>query len=102
MKPKGVTTQMKALNEYFLMVVFTLLLNRVHCTFYVEFEQRNVAMKALKCNVCVMHITCRTVTPGSTRTLLSSTNTSIISGTGADVAYCWAIIEVKVSPHARL
>ena len=29
-KPKGVTTQMKALDEYFLMVVFTLLLNRVH------------------------------------------------------------------------
>ena len=27
---KGVTTQMKALDEYFLMVVFTLLLNRVH------------------------------------------------------------------------
>ena len=30
MKPKGVTTQMKALDEHFLMVVFTLLLNRVH------------------------------------------------------------------------
>ena len=30
MKPKGVTTQMKALDEYFWMVVFTLLLNRVH------------------------------------------------------------------------
>ena len=30
MKPKGVTTQMKALNESFQMVVFTLLLNRVH------------------------------------------------------------------------
>ena len=30
MKPKGVTTQMKALDEYFLMVVFTLLLNRLH------------------------------------------------------------------------
>ena len=30
MKPKGVTTQMKALDEYFLMMVFTLLLNRVH------------------------------------------------------------------------
>ena len=30
MEPKGVTTQMKALEEYFLMVVFTLLLNRVH------------------------------------------------------------------------
>ena len=30
MKPKGVTTQMKALNMYFLIVVFMLLLNRVH------------------------------------------------------------------------
>ena len=30
MKPKGATTQMKALDEYFLMVVFTLLLKRVH------------------------------------------------------------------------
>ena len=30
MKPKGVTTQMKALDEHFLMVVFMLLLNRVH------------------------------------------------------------------------
>ena len=30
MKSKGVTTQMKALGEYFLMVVFMLLLNRVH------------------------------------------------------------------------
>ena len=30
MKPKGVTTQTKALGECFLMVVFTLLLNRVH------------------------------------------------------------------------
>ena len=30
MKPKGVTTQMKALVEYFLMVVFKLLLNKVH------------------------------------------------------------------------
>ena len=30
MKPKCVTTQMKALDEYFLMVVFTLLLSRGH------------------------------------------------------------------------
>ena len=30
MKPEGVTTQMKALDEYFVMVVFTLLLNKVH------------------------------------------------------------------------
>ena len=30
MKSKGVTTQMKALDEYFPIVVFTLLLNRVH------------------------------------------------------------------------
>ena len=29
MKPKGVSTQMKALDGYFLMVVFTLLLNRL-------------------------------------------------------------------------
>ena len=30
MKPKGVTIQMKALDEYFLVVVFMLLLNRVN------------------------------------------------------------------------
>ena len=30
MKPKGVTTQMNALDDYFLMVVFTLVPNRVH------------------------------------------------------------------------
>ena len=30
MKPKGATTQMKALNEYFLMVVFALLQNILH------------------------------------------------------------------------
>ena len=29
-KPKGVTTQMKALDEYILMVLFVLLLERVH------------------------------------------------------------------------
>ena len=29
MKRKGVTTHMKALDEYFLMVLFTLLLNRL-------------------------------------------------------------------------
>ena len=29
-KPKGVTTQMKALDEYILMVLFVLLLKRVH------------------------------------------------------------------------
>ena len=38
------TTQMKALDEYFLMVVFTLLLNTAHvfAFFYVLFEQRNI------------------------------------------------------------
>ena len=30
MKATGVTTQMKALDKYFLVVVFTLLLNRLH------------------------------------------------------------------------
>ena len=38
MKPKGVTTQMKALDEYFLMVVFTLLQNRVHVFAIFEFN----------------------------------------------------------------
>ena len=40
MKPKGVTTQMKALDEYFLMVVFMLLLNRVHVFANFIFGQR--------------------------------------------------------------
>ena len=41
---------MKALDEHFLTVVLTLLLNRVHvfCNFYVKFEQRNSKMKGLK------------------------------------------------------
>ena len=43
MKSKGVTTQMKALNEHFLMVVFTLLLNRVHV--FANFIQTNTAVK---------------------------------------------------------
>ena len=30
MKPDGLTTQMKALNKNFLMVVFMVLLNKVH------------------------------------------------------------------------
>ena len=45
-KPKGVTTQMKALDEYFLMSMFTFLLNRVHVSAnFVSFEQRNMAVK---------------------------------------------------------
>ena len=48
MKPKDVTTQMKALNEYFLMGVVMLLLNRLHVfTNFVSFEQRNMAVKEL-------------------------------------------------------
>ena len=38
MKSKCVTTHMKALDEYFLMVVFTLLLNRVHIFAVVVFN----------------------------------------------------------------
>ena len=41
MKAKGVTTQMKALKEYFLMVVFPLLLNRVHV--FANFERVNTS-----------------------------------------------------------
>ena len=49
MESKGVTIQMKALNEYFLMVVFTLLLNRFHvfAIFMFKFGQRNMAVKGL-------------------------------------------------------
>ena len=38
---------MKVHDEYFLMAVFTLLLNRLHvfCKFYVSFEKRNMAFK---------------------------------------------------------
>ena len=38
MKSKGVTIQMKALFEYFLMVVFTLLLDTVHVLANVMFN----------------------------------------------------------------
>ena len=41
MKSKGVTTQMKALDEYFLMVVSMLLLLNSFFR-YVSFEQRNI------------------------------------------------------------
>ena len=51
-KPEGVTTQMKALDdEYFRMLVFPLLLNKV-CVcvlnFYELFGQSNMAVKGLK------------------------------------------------------
>ena len=43
MKPKSVTTQMKALDEYFQMVAFTLLLNTVHVfvNFMFHFQNRH-------------------------------------------------------------
>ena len=40
---KGVTTQMKALDEYILMVLFVLLLERAH--FFKLLERRNTALK---------------------------------------------------------
>ena len=44
-KAKGVTTQMKALEEYFLVAVFTMLLNRVHVFENVMFHlNRNMAV----------------------------------------------------------
>ena len=56
MKLKG-DSQMKALDEYFVMVVFTLLLNRVHVfaifvfTIFVVviFEQRDMVVKGKVC-----------------------------------------------------
>ena len=48
MKSKGVTTQMKALDEYFLMVVFMLLQNRgILCLIWTE----NMEVKGLKCKI---------------------------------------------------
>ena len=49
MKSKGVTTQMEALNEYFLMSVFTLLLNGVHvfANFMFNLNREPMAMKGL-------------------------------------------------------
>ena len=46
---------MKSLDEYFLMVVFTLLLNRVHIFANFKFEQRNMAVK-VKVPQCTAHI----------------------------------------------
>ena len=48
-KPKGVTTQMKALDGYFLMAVFTLLQNRVHvfAIFMFNLKREKFAMKGL-------------------------------------------------------
>ena len=46
MKPKGVSTQMKALNEYILMDVFTLQLSGI-CILNFNVGQRNMAVKEL-------------------------------------------------------
>ena len=51
MKPKGVTTQMKALDEYFLMVAGVHIVaeqTSCSCNSYIGFVQKNVAVKALK------------------------------------------------------
>ena len=42
---QGVSTQMKALDEYVLMVVLKLLLSRVHFFASFMFEQRNVSVQ---------------------------------------------------------
>ena len=49
MKSKGVTTQMKALNEYFLIVLFVLLLNKVHVFAIFMFNfNKETAVKMVK------------------------------------------------------
>ena len=49
MKAKGVTTQTKALKEYFLIVVFPLSLNRVHvfANFMFTMNRETMAVKGL-------------------------------------------------------
>ena len=51
MKPKGVTIQMKALDEYILMVVFMLLLNRVHVFANVMFNLEKHGSEKVNCDV---------------------------------------------------
>ena len=55
-EPTGVTTRMKALNEYFLMVVFTLLLNRLHVfvIFKFIFILRQQQYHTVNHTVCVL------------------------------------------------
>ena len=49
MKSKGVTIQTKALNEFFLTVVFMLLLNRVHVFANLMFHLKR---ETWQCNAC--------------------------------------------------
>ena len=57
MKPKGVTTQMEALDEYFLMVVFMLLLNTFHVNLDREtygsekVRRQSVVLKLMNCKM---------------------------------------------------
>ena len=59
---------MKALDEYFLMVVFTLLLNTVHVFAIFMFGQRNMTLKEfITENVIMEHNLYCTVSDGSLR-----------------------------------
>ena len=49
MKPKGVTTQMKALDGYILMVLIMLLLKRVHVLLFANF-MFNLSRETWQCN----------------------------------------------------
>ena len=63
MKSKGVTTQMKALDEYFLMVVLMLLLNRVHvfANFMFHLNRETWQWKKLTKLVFLLQISSRTL-----------------------------------------
>ena len=56
MKPKGVTTQMKALDEYIVMVLFVLLLKRVHVLGIFERvgSQRKTDLYSLKYHIILV------------------------------------------------
>ena len=57
MKPKGVTTQMKALNEYFLMVVLTLFIKQSSCFTIFMSTLQLLVVKGLKCVVTDFRMT---------------------------------------------
>ena len=57
MKPKGVTTQVKALDEYVLMVLFVFLLKRVHViTVFVNIGRWFIAVEGLQGRSHVVYI----------------------------------------------
>ena len=100
MKSKGVTTQMKALDEYFLMVVLTLLLNRVHvfANFMFHLNRETWQWKKLTKLVFLLQISSRTLLIHSVNCYLMyfQTNwkkqTNKQTKTKQKLCFCWRLM----------